>query len=696
MRTRRLQFPWHWICCVCLLGGCAPKAAEVPESPAPAPFEQKMRWILQLEDQRLLRGGGGDLAALLSDGEARIRRRAALAVGRVKLAEGIAALTPVLQADQDPEVRQMAAFAMGLIGDASAAPALIAALNDPDPIIQGRSAEALGLIGHKEAATPISAMVFAHLNAGALNGVAPDDMAHPKAPNIEAVRLGLYALVRLGSYDALAATIVDQSGRPRSRWWPVAFALQRVNDARAVPLLLDLVQGEGQLTRAFAARGLGAAKDARAIAPLVAAADNPAEPVAVRIQAVRAIASIGNAANAANAEAMHRLILSPKVDQNLQLEAVIALGQLRRRESIDLLVDLVSASWPSVRAAALNALARIDVDTFMSAISGLDPDPHWSVRAALATTLGDLGRERAEAPLLTMLRDSDQRVIPSVLAALARIGSTNAVAELTSRLKADDPVVRAAAARGLASLKSAASVPAILDALKASQVDGLYVARTALLDALIALEPNAAKAALAAALGDRDWAVRVHAAEQLEKLDPTADTSSMRPAPAASVPEPASLDALVNPPYSPTAYIDTSKGTIQFELAVLDAPRTVANFIALARRNFFRGVQIHRVVPDFVVQDGDPRGDGEGGPGYSIRDEINQRPYLRGTVGMALDWADTGGSQFFITHSPQPHLDGRYTVFGQVVSGMDVVDRLQQWDTIDRVRVWDGVNWVGQ
>ena len=125
----------------------------------------------------------------------------------------------------------------------------------------------------------------------------------------------------------------------------------------------------------------------------------------------------------------------------------------------------------------------------------------------------------------------------------------------------------------------------------------------------------------------------------------------------------------IAPKFSPQAYIDTSKGTIQFELAVLDAPRTVANFIALVRRNYFRGVQLHRVVPDFVVQDGDPRGDGQGGPGYTIRDEINQRPYLRGTVGMALDWADTGGSQFFITHSPQPHLDGRYTVFGQVVVG---------------------------
>ena len=128
---------------------------------------------------------------------------------------------------------------------------------------------------------------------------------------------------------------------------------------------------------------------------------------------------------------------------------------------------------------------------------------------------------------------------------------------------------------------------------------------------------------------------------------------------------------------------------------MVDAPRTVANFTALARKGFFDNVPWHRVVADFVVQGGDPRGDGEGGPGYTIRDEINQRPYLRGTVGMALDWADTGGSQFFITHSPQPHLDGRYTVFGQVVAGMDVVDALRQWDVVRSIRIWDGVAWIG-
>jgi cyclophilin family peptidyl-prolyl cis-trans isomerase/HEAT repeat protein len=688
----RLLRPW---CFLCLLVSCGPKAAPVVDQKAPPPtvFEQKMRWILQLEDERQLRGGGGDLTTLLTDPEARVRRRSALAIGRVKLPEGIPGLTTLLQSDADPEVRQMAAFALGLIGDEAAAPALVTALSDADPLIQGRAAEALGMIAYKAAAQPIGSMIAAHVNANALAGITPDDMGYPKAANVEAVRLGAFALVRLGSYDQLAGALLDGNGRPRSRWWPIAYAFQRVSDPRAAAVLLDLFNGDGQLTRSFAARGLAATKDQKAAAPLVAAAEDASLPLAVRIQAVRGIAALGDERGGA---VMRRLIASPRVEQNLQLEAITALSQLRDPDAVDLLIDLVSAQWPSVRAAALNALARTDLETFIGAISALDPDAHWSVRASLATTLGSLDRERAQGPLTMLLNDSDQRVIPSVLDALAKVGATNAAEVLTARLTADDPVVRGAAARGLATIKAHNATAALIEAFKTGQRDGLYLARTNALDALTALDPAAARPVLTSALADRDWAVRVRAAENLRKIDRAADVSSMRPAPPPSVAELAAVDTMVAPQYSPQAYIDTSKGTIQFELAVLDAPRTVANFISLVRRNYFRGVQLHRVVLDFVVQDGDPRGDGEGGPGYTIRDEINQRPYLRGSVGMALDWADTGGSQFFITHSPQPHLDGRYTVFGQVVSGMDVVDRLQQWDTINTIRVWDGVTWIGQ
>ena len=122
-------------------------------------------------------------------------------------------------------------------------------------------------------------------------------------------------------------------------------------------------------------------------------------------------------------------------------------------------------------------------------------------------------------------------------------------------------------------------------------------------------------------------------------------------------------------------------------LSTWDAPLTVWNFVSLADRHYFDGQRFHRVVPNFVIQAGDPRGDGNGGPGYAIRDEINRERYDRGTLGMALSGPDTGGSQFFVTHSPQPHLDGGYTVFGQLRSGAAVLDRIVQGDRIVRITI---------
>ena len=114
---------------------------------------------------------------------------------------------------------------------------------------------------------------------------------------------------------------------------------------------------------------------------------------------------------------------------------------------------------------------------------------------------------------------------------------------------------------------------------------------------------------------------------------------------------------------------------------------TVKNFVRLAERGYFDGLTVHRVVPNFVIQDGDPTGTGSGGPGYTIRCEYNHLRYESGMVGMALSGKDTGGSQWFITHSPQPHLNGRYTIFAHVVSGMDVVWRVVQGDRVTKVEI---------
>jgi cyclophilin family peptidyl-prolyl cis-trans isomerase len=132
----------------------------------------------------------------------------------------------------------------------------------------------------------------------------------------------------------------------------------------------------------------------------------------------------------------------------------------------------------------------------------------------------------------------------------------------------------------------------------------------------------------------------------------------------------------------PRVTIETDRGTLQLVLLADQAPLTVAAFLALVDRRYFDGSRWHRVVPNFVIQDGDPRGDGWGGPGFVVRDELNPTRYEAGTMGMALSGPDTGGSQFFITHSAEPRLDGTYTVFARVVGGMNVLAAIAQGDRI--------------
>jgi cyclophilin family peptidyl-prolyl cis-trans isomerase/HEAT repeat protein len=705
----------------------APPAAPTPPGPS---FEQKMSWVLRLEDQRVLRDPAPpapppapapvkgrkpqvsvsppppppDLVRLLSDGEARVRRRAALAIGRVGLAEGIQPLTALLASDQDAEVRQVAAFALGLIGDSRAREALLPALVDASPLVKGSAAEALALIGDATAAEPIARMAAQIIESGAFSTVPGDeDDARRDTPSA-AVRLAIFALARLRAYPALASAVLNPDGQPRMAWWPVAYALQRVEDANAVNALLTLARDANAYTRAFAVKGLGAMKARSALPvlmPLLTSGDR-----GVLIETIRALGKIGDVSAAAP---LLKLLRDASVEPGVKAEIVGALGGLHATAGAaqqlppgvaDDLLDLLSDRSPPMRAAALRATAALDPDNLLIVLSGLDPDPHWTVRAALATLLGTLSPAVATPRLVGMLKDEDQRVIPAVLAALTRLKAPEAPAILTERLKADDPAVRAAAAAGLGELVPAGAAEALADAYEFGQRDTIYIARTAAMSALTKYGAAVAEPVLRKALTDKDWAVRVRAAMLLKEVNPTVDAAAVdaqiRPAPTTIPAETYTLPRLTTPDVSTTLFIDTDRGSIEIELAVLDAPLTVDNFVTLARKGYFNGLTIHRVVPNFVVQDGDPRGDGEGGPGYTMRDEISQRPYLRGTLGMALDpWRDTGGSQFFIALSPQPHLDAKYTVFGRVITGMDVVDKIQQGDVIRRVRVWDGQNPMG-
>lgn len=135
------------------------------------------------------------------------------------------------------------------------------------------------------------------------------------------------------------------------------------------------------------------------------------------------------------------------------------------------------------------------------------------------------------------------------------------------------------------------------------------------------------------------------------------------------------------------AIIETKKGNIVLELFDNDAPNTVENFVKLIDQGFYNGLTFHRVIPDFMIQGGCPKGNGTGGPGYKIKCEINPRKHTKGALSMAHAGKNTGGSQFFITHSPQPHLDGVHTVFGQVIEGMEVVNKIKNGDVMTKITV---------
>jgi cyclophilin family peptidyl-prolyl cis-trans isomerase len=444
------------------------------------------------------------------------------------------------------------------------------------------------------------------------------------------------------------------------------------------------------LSRAYAARGLGALKD---VASLDAVAELVRDPEAVvAASAARAIGEIGDARGAAplSTALLHKELAVVR-------EALLALAALPSERSLRAkIVPFVGHPRPMLRAAALKALARIDREEFPLLLSGLDPDAEWLVRAALAEALGERGDEASVALLFEMLKDPDPRVLPSVLEAMRKARGQDAAVTLRQRIEHPDVAVRASVVSGLVALKPADLQASLEAAYRRGQQDAAdFDARAAVVEGLAALRDDAARRLLRQiAQQDASRVVRQRAAAALAAagespppVGPEADERPILDYREAMLPfdPPAGMSL-----FSPRAILHTSRGRIEIHLNIVEAPLTVRNFVDLSRRGFFDGLVFHRVVPGFVIQGGDPRGDGNGGPGYTIRCEVGQRPYGRGAVGMALSGKDTGGSQFFITHVPTPHLDGAYTLFGTVAEGMQVVDQIEPGDAILRVEIWDG------
>jgi cyclophilin family peptidyl-prolyl cis-trans isomerase len=296
---------------------------------------------------------------------------------------------------------------------------------------------------------------------------------------------------------------------------------------------------------------------------------------------------------------------------------------------------------------------------------------------------------------MPLIRDKDPRVRAAAYSAISPAASIpledSIHAALLIGLNDPDLFVRANVIGLLGDRPGAADLPAVLASYRASGSDSSNDARLSAVQYFGAvwkkdsatLTPEI-RSTLVSLPIPRDPLERAAA----KGITPFASWSSVIESPRPVAWYENVIRAVLLPVYngkSPRATIHTTRGDLRLELFGAEAPITVSNFLALAKSGYYRNTRFHRVVPNFVIQDGDPRGDGNGGPGYAIRDEMNRHRYERGALGMALSGPDTGGSQYFLTHSPQPHLDGHYTVFGRLISGFDVLDRIVQGDLITSV-----------
>jgi cyclophilin family peptidyl-prolyl cis-trans isomerase/HEAT repeat protein len=653
--------------------------------------------IIQLEDERNL--NEGELAEMLKHASPKVRERAALAIGRIGDKHGTAPLLELLQSEKDEQVRAMTAFALGEMEDAQAVPALLAFLEPGKfPIfVRARPAEALGKI----ASVPANVELLGKTAIEQINNLLIEQLPNPKftltADKKTAASLTITALMRVrstSSIEPLAQQLNSDDADIRAQ---AANALARIRQplASAVPALLEVLNDRDHNVRANAARALGASKDIRVLEPLTKLLGDKSEQV--QVSAIRALAAIGDKETSAHLLLLGQVTLkqvrSGKANSskaNLLLEIASAIGNLKHPEAASFLDKLNQAfgllSQPEIEI----ALAKNLGNSYTVGVEFIESRPeNWRQVANAAQGLAQLDYCAIEAVNLvryTTEKNGLSRALPEVLRTLTKLKCLETDLLLLKNLAHKDANVRATAATLLATSAKEEYLDSLIAALKQSQNDKENDAKLAILTALSKYKSETAIEAIKTVLGGSDHLIRRHAINLLKQMG-AGDFSDRIGIVQTGHNKLFYQRVVARMNRKVIATIHTAKGAVTMELFPAEAPITVDSFIRLARKGYFTNLTFHRVVPNFVIQGGDPRGDGEGGPGYQIRCEVNTRSYGRGALGMALSGKDTGGSQFFITHSPQPHLDGGYTVFGQVTSGMEVVDRIVRGDLIKRIAV---------
>ncbi|HET8625661.1 MAG TPA: HEAT repeat domain-containing protein [Gemmatimonadales bacterium] len=663
---------------VALAFGVEPLPAQTP-----APVEM-LAALLASEDAR--RYDATLLRRAAAAPDSLVRLRAALAAGRI----GDQRAGPVLVSllgDTVPSVGASAAFGIGLLHDSSLVGALVARLQR-GPLDSATAAEVIGALaksGGRRASVILARLLDRELEPGgdgarsALASALLEAWRLPADPPIAALRR--YA----------------RDPDPELRWRAV-YSLARMRPPDAAAELLAASLDSHAVARMYALRALTeryvskTAIDSGDVKRVLASATSDAAP-GVRAWALLALGTWRDSTLVPAAAARFDDTIP-----NVQVQAATALGQLGGRPAVLALAAAHghAAVW-AVRREALLALARADTGAYRLVAVPWQRSSDWRERAAAAE--GWALARSSDAP--RWRHDPDGRVVAAGLQAWLGEADSNDAAILAAArelVSHSDGGVRSVAADALARAPSPSDIPALVGAFRAAAGDSFPEAAQSAVAALAAIasrddsSAELVRRAFLRRVGPprsyllRRWAVE-HWPEAATRWGPAVPIPTGR-----SRAEYHSLvrRRLLGDGRRPRVRIETAQlGSIDVELLGDEAPLTVERFLGIVDRSLRDGGRWHRVVPNFVVQDGDPRGDGWGGPpvagapvhAWAIRDELNRIRYAEPVLGMALSGPDTGNGQWFINLSPQPHLDGTYTVFGRVLE-RGGLDRIAQGDSI--------------
>jgi cyclophilin family peptidyl-prolyl cis-trans isomerase/HEAT repeat protein len=619
----------------------------------------------------------------------------------------------------DSAVRRVAAVAAGRIGDLRATPLLLQLLDQPDTTARVAAAFALGLLRDSTALVPLIERLTglpaldtatadeavtaiakiggrrgAEFFAAALQGKVTLSQGDP----VPARRQMLLESWRLGQDAPVEALLPFADDTVQIVRWRAIYSLARLHAPAAANQLIVALGAVDPFTRAAAARALNRDyASAAKLAPstlsrvLTKAADDA--DAGVRINALR---SLGSYRDSALAAAVASRVDDP--DPNVRVQAAATLGELGGSSAVAALTRVVQGKGNfALRREALLGLARADAAAFSRASSSWRSSSDWRERATAAEGWGIAGANG----VAWFTGDSDGRVVTIGLQGWsdAVSGADRALVDAARRLLANrDAATRSVAADVLTRRADLGDLTALIAMYTRAARDSFPDASLSALNALVAIRR---RGGAASGRVDREFLSSVPrpASYLLRRwAEENWPEASQRWGPAYPLTTGRTLQdyrdlirRFVLAPDSvarPHIFIDTEqRGLLEVELLGPEAPLTVANFLRLVDRRFFDGNRWHRVVPGFVVQDGDPRGDGFGGPGGAIRDEINRFRYaFKPVLGMALSGPDTGSSQWFINLAPQPHLDGTYTVFGRLTGNFAPLSRITQGDVIRTIR----------